>query len=45
MGENRLVVSLHRKNINIVGELSERKYIEGDVFKNRLWMVRHVRFT
>lgn len=34
MGENRLVVSLHRKNINIVGELSERKYIEGDVFKS-----------
>lgn len=34
MSENRLVVSLHRKNINIVGELSERKYIEGDVFKS-----------
>lgn len=34
MSENRMVVSLHRKNLNIVGELSERKYIEGDVFKS-----------
>ena len=33
MSENRLLVSLHRKNINIVGELSERKKIEGDIFK------------
>ena len=34
MSENRLLVSLNRKNINIVGELSERKRIEGDVFKS-----------
>ena len=36
MSENRLLVSLHRKNINIVGELSERKRIEGDVFKSMI---------
>lgn len=36
MSENRLVVSLHRKNINIVGELSERKRIEGDIFKSMI---------
>lgn len=36
MSENRLVVSLHRKNINIVGELSERKFIEGDIFKSTI---------
>lgn len=36
MSENRLVVSLFRKNINIVGELSERKYIEGDIFKSTI---------
>lgn len=34
MSENRLLVSLNRKNINIVGELSERKRIEGDIFKS-----------
>lgn len=34
MHENRYFVSLHRKNINIIGELSERKRIEGDIFKS-----------
>ena len=34
MNENRQVVALHRKNINIIGELSERKRIEGDTFKS-----------
>lgn len=34
MHENRFLVSLHRKNINIIGELSERKRIEGDIFKS-----------
>lgn len=34
MNENRQLVSLHRKNINIIGELSERKRIEGDIFKS-----------
>lgn len=34
MNENRQLISLHRKNINIIGELSERKRIEGDIFKS-----------
>lgn len=34
MHENRYFVSLHKKNINIIGELSERKRIEGDIFKS-----------
>lgn len=34
MHENRYFVSLHKKNVNIVGELSERKRIEGDTFKS-----------
>lgn len=34
MSENRQLIALHRKNINIIGELSERKRIEGDIFKS-----------
>lgn len=34
MHENRYFVALHKKNINIIGELSERKKIEGDIFKS-----------
>ena len=34
MHENRYFVALHKKNINIIGELSERKRIEGDIFKS-----------